>query len=90
MLCLSREGLSDPRSSPRVGAMPQAAWLILVRALSRGRDWCLKTSTLMHKTLVLRFMEVQILLLAPICPHYAEHFWGLLGHGGECRARYRP
>lgn len=50
----------------------------------RGRDWCLKTSTLMHKTLVLRFMEVQILLLAPICPHYAEHFWGLLGYGGEC------
>ncbi|CAN0486221.1 unnamed protein product, partial [Ectocarpus sp. 12 AP-2014] len=45
------------------------------------RDWCLKTSTLMHKTLILRFMEVQILLLAPMCPHYAEHFWGLLGHG---------
>eukprot|EP00752_Nemacystus_decipiens_P004015 g3678.t1 len=45
------------------------------------RDWCLKTSTLMHKTLVLRFMEVQILVLAPICPHFAEHFWGLLGHG---------
>lgn len=37
----------------------------------------------MHKTLILRFMEVQILLLAPMCPHYAEHFWGLLGHGGK-------
>lgn len=49
-----------------------------------NRDWCAKTSTLMHKTLVLRFIEVQILVLAPVCPHYAEHFWGLLGHGGEC------
>ncbi|CAN0497576.1 unnamed protein product, partial [Laminaria digitata] len=47
------------------------------------RDWCAKTSTVMHKTLVLRFIEVQVLVLAPICPHYAEHFWGLLGHGGE-------
>lgn len=47
------------------------------------RDWCTKTSTLMHKTLVLRFIEVQILILAPVCPHYAEHFWGLMGHGGE-------
>ncbi|CAM9824761.1 unnamed protein product [Hapterophycus canaliculatus] len=46
------------------------------------RDWCAKTSTLMHKTLVLRFMEVQILLLTPVCPHFAEHFWERLGHGG--------
>lgn len=49
----------------------------------RRSDWCLKTSTLMDKTLVLRFMEVQILLLAPICPHYAEHFWGLFGKSGS-------
>lgn len=47
------------------------------------RDWCAKTSTVMHKTLVLRFIEAQVVVLAPICPHYAEHFWGLLGHGGE-------
>lgn len=47
-----------------------------------GRDWCAKTSTLMHKTLVLRFMEVQILLLTPVCPHFAEHFWARLGHAG--------
>ncbi|CAN0417974.1 unnamed protein product [Scytosiphon promiscuus] len=51
------------------------------------RDWCAKTSTLMHKTLVLRFMEVQVLLLTPVCPHFAEHFWARLGHGGECFRR---
>lgn len=46
------------------------------------RDWCARTSRAMHKDLVLRFVEIQTLLLAPICPHYAEHVWGLLGRGG--------
>lgn len=32
----------------------------------------------MHRDLVLRFIEVQALLMAPICPHMAEHIWGLL------------
>ncbi|TPX33461.1 leucine---tRNA ligase [Synchytrium microbalum] len=29
----------------------------------------------MHKQLVLRFVEVQALLLAPITPHWSEHVW---------------
>ena len=38
----------------------------------------------MHKTLIVRFIEVQALLLAPICPHFAVHMWGLMGKGGRC------
>lgn len=37
----------------------------------------------MHKTLVLRFIEVQTILLAPICPHFTEHLWVLMGNGGK-------
>ncbi|XP_046369849.2 leucine--tRNA ligase, cytoplasmic-like [Haliotis rufescens] len=33
----------------------------------------------MHRDLVLRFIEVQVLMLSPICPHLSEHIWGLLG-----------
>jgi leucyl-tRNA synthetase len=33
----------------------------------------------MHRDLVIRFIEVQALLLSPICPHVAEHVWELLG-----------
>ncbi|CAH0561246.1 unnamed protein product [Brassicogethes aeneus] len=33
----------------------------------------------MHIDLVLKFIEVQALLMSPICPHVAEHVWGLLG-----------
>ncbi|KAJ9076614.1 cytosolic leucyl tRNA synthetase [Entomophthora muscae] len=29
----------------------------------------------MHRDLVLRFLEVQCLLLAPFAPHYTEHIW---------------
>lgn len=40
------------------------------------RELCLDG---MHVDLVTRFIEVQALLLAPICPHVAEHVWKLLG-----------
>lgn len=33
----------------------------------------------MHADLMLRFIEVQALLLSPICPHVSEHVWKLLG-----------
>lgn len=33
----------------------------------------------MHRELVFKFIEVQTLLLAPICPHLCEHIWSLLG-----------
>ncbi|GIY96883.1 leucine--tRNA ligase, cytoplasmic [Caerostris extrusa] len=33
----------------------------------------------MRQDLVFKFIEVQILLLSPICPHLCEHIWKLLG-----------
>lgn len=32
----------------------------------------------MHLDLVLKFIEIQALLMSPICPHVAEHIWILL------------
>lgn len=37
----------------------------------------------MNRDLLLRFIELQTLLLAPICPHVCEHVWGLLGKPGS-------
>lgn len=34
----------------------------------------------MHRDLVFQFIELQALLLSPICPHVAEHVWNLLGN----------
>lgn len=33
----------------------------------------------MHKELIFRFIEVQTLMLSPICPHICEYIWELLG-----------
>merc|ERR1712080_732602 len=32
-----------------------------------------------HRDLVIRYIETQAILLAPICPHICEHIWQLLG-----------
>ncbi|XP_022164440.1 leucine--tRNA ligase, cytoplasmic [Myzus persicae] len=34
----------------------------------------------MHKDLILHFIKVQTILLAPICPHVSEHIYQLLGN----------
>lgn len=48
----------------------------LQAARDKYRELCLEG---MHLALILRFIEVQALLLSPICPHVAEHVWSLLG-----------
>ncbi|XP_023175082.2 leucine--tRNA ligase, cytoplasmic [Drosophila hydei] len=37
----------------------------------------------MHEELVIEFIRRQALLVSPICPHMAEHVWGLLGNKGS-------
>ncbi|TPX45376.1 leucine---tRNA ligase [Synchytrium endobioticum] len=39
----------------------------------------------MHKDLVLRFIEVQALLMAPVIPHFSEHVWQNLLQKKELR-----
>jgi len=36
----------------------------------------------MHRDLILRFIEVQAIILLPICPHFAEKIWKLLKKEG--------
>lgn len=48
----------------------------LQTARDKYRELCLDG---MNINLIMRFIEVQALLLSPICPHVAEHVWNLLG-----------
>ncbi|KAL9971490.1 hypothetical protein ACROYT_G017659 [Oculina patagonica] len=52
----------------------------LQAARDRYREGCMVG---MHRDLVFRFIEVQTLLLCPICPHLAEHLWELVGKSGS-------
>ena len=47
---------------------------------ARDRYRSLTSGRKMHKDLVRRYIATQTLLLAPFCPHYAEHVWALLGN----------
>lgn len=41
----------------------------------------------MHVDLIFKFIEIQALLLSPICPHVSEHIWGLLENVGHSSTR---
>lgn len=43
-----------------------------------GADKTSSTFVNMHRDVFIRYVHVQALLLAPICPHAAEHIWGML------------
>lgn len=40
-----------------------------------ARDYYREASDVMHKDLVLKYIETQILLLTPVAPHFAEYIW---------------
>ncbi|KAL7300784.1 hypothetical protein TKK_0006759 [Trichogramma kaykai] len=59
--------------------------------LQSSKDKYVQLSSLegMNHELLKKFIEVQIILLAPICPHVAEHIWNLIGKKGSIlNARY--
>ncbi|SCW03348.1 LAFE_0G08438g1_1 [Lachancea fermentati] len=49
--------------------------------LQAARDYYRESCDVMHKDLVLRYIELQTLVLAPIAPHFADYIWReVLGH----------
>lgn len=44
----------------------------------------------MHKDLLLKFIEVQALIMTPIIPHFSEYIWKLLGKKGSIRVSLWP
>lgn len=44
------------------------------------RDACTKMGVAMEKPLLLRFTELEVLMLAPIVPHFADNVWRTLLH----------
>ncbi|SCU95868.1 LAMI_0F04148g1_1 [Lachancea mirantina] len=40
-----------------------------------ARDYYRETTQVMHKDLVLRYIEFQVLALTPIAPHFADYVW---------------
>jgi leucyl-tRNA synthetase len=46
------------------------------------RDICVRSNVAMHRDVIFRFIEAQIIMLSPITPHFCEHIWALIGKKG--------
>ena len=55
--------------------------MLIIRDLYR--DWAVRCGIPMHSGIVLRFVEVLAVMMQPICPHWSEHVWELLGKEGS-------
>lgn len=64
----------------------------LQNARDRYRDATVVHGSIgMNAGLVKRFIEVQVLLIVPICPHFSEHIWGdILGRKGTVQCAVYP
>ncbi|XP_032668298.1 leucine--tRNA ligase, cytoplasmic isoform X2 [Odontomachus brunneus] len=50
-----------------------------------ARDKYLQLSALdgINRTLIMKYIELQVIILSPICPHVCEYIWGLVGKNGS-------
>lgn len=67
----------------------RTAYFEFSAAFDQYRDVCKSGDCLPSKALVMRYFEWQLIVLSPICPHFCEHAWALLGKTGSVLdARY--
>ena len=65
-------------------------WFDLTIARDMYRDWSARCNIPMHKTVLRRFMKSLVLMISPICPHWSENLWGLLGETGSVMSASWP
>ena len=55
-------------------------WFDMLIARDLYRDWSTRCDIPMHKDVLTRFFESIVITMSPICPHWCEHIWGVLGN----------
>jgi len=61
----------------------RTSWFEFCACFDQYRDVCKAGKRKMNKTLVMRYLEWQMIILSPIAPHFCEHGWGLLNKSGS-------
>jgi leucyl-tRNA synthetase len=72
--CLAREAISLYESTDYKLAL-RASFYDFTSARDFYREACSAAEIPMHRDVVLRYIELQALLIAVIAPHWAEHIW---------------
>lgn len=60
----------------------QRGWFEMLRARNEYRSWCEDSSLEMHKQTLHKWIHAIIILICPICPHWSENMWQLIGKQG--------
>ena len=61
--------------------------MMIIRDLYR--DWAGRCGIPMYAGVVLRFVEVVAVMMQPICPHWVEQVWEILGKSSSAFQPYR-
>lgn len=53
----------------------QKGWFEMLRARNEYRSYCEDSQTPMHMDKIRRWAETIVILICPVCPHWAENMW---------------
>lgn len=60
----------------------QHGWFGMLNARNEYRSWCQDSGVGMHKDAIQKWCEALIVLICPVCPHWAEKVWKGIGKEG--------
>lgn len=55
-------------------------WFDMMIARDLYRDWSVKCNIPMHADVITRFMNAIAVIMSPVCPHWCDNIWSLLGN----------
>mmetsp|Transcript_22856 Transcript_22856/g.68814 ORF Transcript_22856/g.68814 Transcript_22856/m.68814 type:complete len:972 (-) Transcript_22856:2720-5635(-) len=67
----------------------KVSYFELQRSRDEYRDMMKLTGAGPHRDVIMHYISVQYVVLAPVCPHICEHVWKLLGKEGTLMANGR-
>jgi len=60
----------------------QHGWFEMLLARNEYRSFCQDSEIPMHKAVVQKWCENLIVMICPICPHWSENMWKMIGKDG--------
>lgn len=65
------------------------SWFDMTIARDMYRDWSVRCNLPMHQDVVFKYIQTLIVINSPICPHWCDHIWRMLGNSGSvCNASW--
>lgn len=57
-------------------------WYEMIIIRDFYRDWAAKCDITFHADVIMRFIDAFVIMMSPICPHWSENLWEVLGKPG--------